>query len=67
MGAEASDIYGEKNNRITVEIGEKGPERTYTAVVAANEDILDEAMEAVDVEGLEQAYVEEFETYQNLR
>ncbi|EHK01933.1 hypothetical protein HRED_06315, partial [Candidatus Haloredivivus sp. G17] len=42
-------------------------ERTYTAVVAANEDILDEAMEAVDVEGLEQAYVEEFETYQNLR
>ena len=67
MGAEASDIYGEKNNRITVEVGEKGPERTYTAVVAANDDILDEAMEAVDVEGLEQAYVEEFETYQNLR
>ena len=38
--SEASDIYGDRNNSITVEAGD---------------------------EGLGQAYVEEFETYQNLR
>lgn len=67
MGAETSDIYGERNNGITVEVGEEGPKRTYTAVVASNEDILDETMEAVDVEGLEDVYEDEFETYHELR
>ena len=63
MGAEASDIYGEENETITVEVGEEGPERTYTAVVAGNEDILDETLEAIDLGGLEEAYEDEFETY----
>ncbi|MFB6174535.1 MAG: hypothetical protein ABEJ87_00995 [Candidatus Nanohalobium sp.] len=63
MGAEASDIYGEENDTITVEVGEDGPERTYTAVVAANEEILDETLEAIDVEGLKEAYEDEFEIY----
>lgn len=67
MGAEASDIYGDKNDTVTVEVDEDGPERTYTAVVAANDEILDEALEAIDVEGLEEAYCDEFETYHELR
>jgi fructose-1,6-bisphosphatase/inositol monophosphatase family enzyme len=67
MGSEASDIYGEENDTITVKVGEDGPERTYTAVVAANEEILDETLEAVDVKGLEEAYVDEFRTYNEKR
>ena len=63
MGAEVSDIYGEDNETITVEVGEDGPERTYTAVVAANEDILEETLEAIDVEGLEEAYEDDFGNY----
>ncbi|MFB6115658.1 MAG: hypothetical protein ABEK04_05250, partial [Candidatus Nanohalobium sp.] len=66
MGAEASDIYGEENDTITVEVGEDGPERTYTAVVAANEEILDETLEAIDVEGLEEAYPDKFSDYNEL-
>lgn len=66
MGAEASNIYGEENDTITVEVGEDGPERTYTAIVAANEDILDESLKALDIEGLEEAYSDEFKTYRTL-
>lgn len=67
MGAETSDVYGEEYDTITVEVGENGPERTYTAVVAANGNILDETLEAISVEGLEDAYEQEFETYNELR
>lgn len=67
MGAEASDIYGEENDTVTVEVGEDGPERTYTSVIAANEDILDETLEVLDVEDLEESYEQEFETYHKLR
>lgn len=67
MGAEASDIYGNENDTITVEVGEYGPERTYTAVVSGNEDILDETLEAIDVEGLEDAYPIHFGTYDELK
>lgn len=67
MGAEALNIYGQGNATVTVDLGEDGPERTYTTVVGANEDILEEALEAVDVEGLEEAYEDEFETYHELR
>lgn len=66
MGAEASDIYGEENKTITVEVGEDGPERTYTAVVSGNEDIVDETLEAIDLGGLEEAYENEFGTYREL-
>ena len=66
MGAETSDIYGNENNTIIAEVGENGPERSYTTVVAATEGILDETLEAVDIDDLEEAYIEEFETYREL-
>ena len=49
MGAEASDIYGEENETITVEVGEEGPRRSYTAVITPNKGILDESLEAIDI------------------
>lgn len=67
MGAEASDIYGDENETITVEVGENGPRRSYTAVIAPNDGILDESLEAIDVESLEENFGDEFETYNRLR
>lgn len=67
MSAEASDVYGDENDTITVEVGDDGPERSYTAVVAANEGILDETLDAMDLEGLEDSYEQEFDTYHEVR
>lgn len=69
MGAEASDIYGEENETITAEVGEDGPRRSYTAVITPNKGILDESLEAIDVESLEdeENFGDEFETYNRLR
>jgi len=67
MDAESSDIYGDINDRIQVEKSREGLERTYTSIIAGNDEILEEAIEAVNVEGLEQAYEEDFDSYTELR
>lgn len=66
MGAEASDIYGGENETITVEMENESPERSYTAVISANQGIHNEALTAIDVEELEGSY-DEFSTYQKFR
>ncbi len=69
MGAETSDIYGEEKETITVEVGEDGLKRSYTAAIAPNDGILDESLEAIDVESLEdeENFGDEFEIYNRLR
>lgn len=67
MGASTANIFGEQDEIVAVENGEYGPERSVNTVIAANDDILEETLEAIDQEALEEAYPEEFETYQRFR
>ena len=63
MGAESSNIYGDENDTLTVRKEKTGISMTYTTIVAANEQILREVLESINVEGLEKTYTEEFKMY----
>lgn len=63
MGASSSDIFGDENDRINVIMGDDGPERSYSSIIASNEEVLNQALDAINLEELQKGFGNEFEQY----